>query len=101
MRGIDRARLEAWLWENGAEVIPTTNDWEVVRFKATGGTCVIYKNGKGTFSFSNQSAREALDAFAKRQPWSAVQAHRRISRKSVEETLLERDGDECFYCGRP
>jgi len=92
-------KLEAWLTEHGAEVLPTTNDWEVVRFKAIGGTCVIYKNGKGTFSFSNDSAREAMEAFANHRMWSAVAIHKRRAKQSVESKLMGRDGDECFYCG--
>lgn len=41
------ARFRAWLTANGAEVLATTNPYEVVRFRSGAGVGIIYRNERG------------------------------------------------------
>ena len=88
-----------FLTKSGAEILETTNPWEVARFKTANGVCVVYSNSKGRITYSNKYAQEAYAAFVDDRPWIAVSKKERIKRKSVEQILLERDGSKCFYCG--
>lgn len=93
--------LNEFLELHGAEILPVTNEFEQARFKTVNGTCVIYRNNKGAFSFSNDHAKVAFTAFMEDKPWNASKKHQRIMRKTIEKKLLERDGPDCFYCVRP
>lgn len=37
-------KIKAWLSSAGAEVLEPTNEWELMRFRANGHTCVVYVN---------------------------------------------------------
>lgn len=94
--------LKLWLSGRGAEVLATTNVWEVVRFKAGDKLHIIYKNGQGQLTMSVET-RKALTAFVMNSSWSAGVSRGRGNSKRdvVVSTLLERDGDECFLCCQP
>ncbi len=91
-------RLCEFLEVGGAEVLPITNPFELARFKTVNGVCVIYKNNKGSLSYSNDHARVAARHFLDGKPWSADKRHHRVQRQTVEAKLVERDGNACFYC---
>jgi hypothetical protein len=98
--------FKAWLVGRGAELLVTTNEWEVVRFKGGGVTSIIYQKLTGQRTFTGQ-AQAAWEAFKKNDPdfRLAVQRppdaflQRNKRNPPVIETLIARDGDECFYCG--
>lgn len=101
MTGIDKklARdFDVFLKAGGAEVLPTTNPWELARFKSNHGVCVVYQNAKGRVTYSNEHAHDAHSAFVDKRAWSACEVKDRVKRKTVEQLLIERDGENCFYC---
>lgn len=103
MTGVDKkiARsLQEFLAKGGAEILNTTNPWEVARFKCVHGVCVIYQNAKGKYSFSDENAHNAFAAWRDNGKWSAGAISGRIQRKTVEELIVERDGACCFFCGK-
>jgi len=95
--------FKAWLVENGSEILVPTNPYEVIRFKTDLGVGVIYCKGTGRLSSWVNGAEEAFRAFAEKKPWRAVPRTKRTSgkRKNRYETLVDRDGDTCLYCGKP
>jgi 5-methylcytosine-specific restriction endonuclease McrA len=100
--GIDKKlakRFEEFLQAGGAEILKTTNAWELARFKTANGICVVYQKANGKPSYSNEHAHNAYTAFHEKRKWTAGEIVERIRRKTVEELLIERDGNECFFCG--
>lgn len=92
-------RFNAFLQLGGAEMLLLTNEFEIARFKTVNGVCVVYRNKKGKFSFGNEFAKAAFDAFLGAKKWHASKMFVRTARAKVENKLLRRDGNECFYCG--
>lgn len=93
-----QTRLNEFLEVGGAKIMAVTNEFEVARFISANGTCVIYRNKKGVISYSNEHAEAAFQLFLRGKPWSATKVHNRVPRKTIEAKLLERDGDDCFFC---
>lgn len=91
------AGLKDWLSARGAQVLATTNPYEVVRFRAGQEVAVVYAKGNGQLTYQGL-ARKALNAFACNGAWSAGVAVKRVKRSADERTLLERDGPLCFLC---
>lgn len=92
-----RARFEAFLTERGAQIMQPTNEWEVLRFKTSHGTSIIYCNLKGGLTMTGESVA-AWNAFERNGPWRASPATKR--QKNTEgymRAILKRDGDICFY----
>ena len=95
---VNAKQLEEFLEKRGATILPTTNSWEVSRFKTVNGVCVIYTNAKHRITFSNKHAEDAYAAFKNGKEWTATAVTKRRKRKTIEEQLLNRDGYGCFYC---
>ncbi|KVL18675.1 MULTISPECIES: HNH endonuclease [Burkholderia] len=100
-----RAKFEAFLVERGAQILQPTNEWEVLRFKTSHGTSVVYCNARGGITPTGESLK-AWDAFEKCKPWRASPApKKRVKGRDrtlpMFNALLRRDGDACFYCGAP
>lgn len=92
-----------FLQARGAEILKTTNEWELIRFYANGQTSIIYKNRAGGVTYTGE-ALKAFQAYHTSQPWACdTRKHGRgPNRPSVKiRTLLARDGDKCFFCGDP
>lgn len=91
-----------WLAARGAEVLSPTNPFEVVRFRASGQTHVVYAKGTGQLTHAGE-ATKALNAFTNPgSKWSAGVATPRKSKPlPVVRRLLERDGGACFLCRKP
>lgn len=95
-------RWKAFLQANGAEILTPTNQYEVARFTTLNGVGVVYINGAGRITSWVGGAEEAFEAFKSGQPWAAVHRVNRKSKKNLRyEALVERDGNGCFYCGKP
>ncbi|MFS1522731.1 HNH endonuclease [Microbulbifer sp. 2304DJ12-6] len=91
-----------WLANHGAEMLPITNEYEVIRFRCSQGVGVIYRNSKGKFSVSGPLVIEALTAFFSSGKWAGKgKPTKGFCGNKRKQQLLKRDGDECFYCGRP
>lgn len=98
---IDVAKFTAWLREQGASVEATTSSWEVVRFRAFGKVHVIYRNKNGSLSMAG-FPMDCLAAFKRNQPMAMGFARKRkCVSDDVRAALLERDGNECFFCAQP
>ncbi len=98
-------RLTEWAIAEGAEKQALTNPYELVRLRVQGGVAIVYRkdNGKQTWNELAQKIRTAMEA---KQPWPD---DLRLVEKTVEpfvygqnaithRTLIQRDGDGCFYC---
>lgn len=85
----------------GAEVLATTNPYEVLRFKTCFGVGVVYCNGKGKETW-NREALAAREHIRQRLGSLApVKKHGRKSSAGTHQALLERDGPDCFFCLEP
>lgn len=95
----DVKRFASWLESQGAEILPLTNEYELVRFRCKKGIGVVY-GGKRGVRVSGPLVGEAVDAMKKCQLWDGKPGKRKRrcgSRRKRE--LIARDGCKCFYCG--
>lgn len=90
-------KFETYLRHHGCEILPVTNEHEAIRFRGK-QVGVLYKSG----GVSGSYVTEALIAFDKGLNWTGgpVSTGRRSNYKKEKAKLLERDGDNCFYCGK-
>jgi len=98
------AKFKAWLVGVGGDVLEPTNEWEIVRFRANGETHVVYQNKIGRVSISNPRVADAWNAYAAGKPWRAADRNDKkigYRRRPIIRSLLKRDGEDCFYCGKP
>jgi hypothetical protein len=95
-----REQIESFLRARGAECQVPTNQWEILRFRAGVDTGIVYKKADGSTTLVGP-AKEAITAFFKGMPWSAGVAVKRRRAPPRVRTVLDRDGDRCFLCGRP
>lgn len=92
-----------WLAARGAEVLTTTNEWEMVRFRSDRGVGVIYQNRAGKRSYTGP-AHDAWQGFRSNTDWRAFPRGSRRTRHRTDvvlQTLFDRDGEACFFCGDP
>lgn len=96
-------KFRQWLEQHGAELLKPTNEWEVLRYRAGPDTHVVYRNSKGRTWKAVNGAGAAVKAFNSGGAWRAP-IERKRSRPSLSTkmflALVQRDTDECFYCGR-
>lgn len=96
-------RFKEFLTARGAEILIPTNEYELIRFKTGLGVSIIY-TGKRGITYTGESAR-AYESFTKpKTSWTAAnRVVKRISgnsRSVKSRTIRERDGNNCFYCGK-
>ncbi len=89
-------RFEKWLIARGCEILPPTNEHELLRFRGR-KTGVLYSSG----AFSNDFAFWAFDAFEQNVKWygAPVNTGRHPNYRKEKIELLDRDGTKCFFCG--
>lgn len=88
--------FKEWLLENGAEIIPTTNQYEAVRYKGM-NVGVLYTSG----NVSGIAAQKTMQEFARRKQWSdRPNRFKRKDNRKKKLALIKRDGTKCFYCGK-
>lgn len=94
--------FKRYLERAGAEILAPTNMYEAVRFRENGNIGVIYQNKR--FELTSFTGKNTLEIFRKFKnfdySWSATVKKKRISKNIVIRSLAERDGQECFYCGK-
>ena len=90
-------KFRAFLTERGAEVLKPTSEWELIRFNCAAGVAIVYTDARGRTTFTGESLA-AWNAFCTSGAWSAGTAVKRKKLSPVIQTLLDRDGDSCFYC---
>lgn len=89
-----------YLVAHGAEVVATTNHYEVLRYRLDDGTFVLYRKENGSITWTTPILLH----------WQAYRDRRAVSivkrrpggqqRQNLVKALFERDGDCCFYCGQ-
>lgn len=91
-------KLKNWLRNNGAEILPVTNDYELLRFKGS-EVGIIYKSGK----HGNKYTTNAVNCFKSGRKWNGrpLNVGRKNSYKAQKKRLLIRDGNDCFFCCKP
>ena len=93
---INKDKMVKWLKMRGVEILPTTNQYELIRFN--GRECgVIYKSGKVNSDFT----KDAVECFLRNKKWDGapVNTGRKSGYKREKRALLKRDGNICFLCG--
>lgn len=98
-----REKFEAFLTARGAQILQPTNQWEVLRFKTSRGTSVVYCNAKGGITPTGECVK-AWEAFEDCSPWrgSPAPKKRQTGREKtlpLFNALIKRDGKACFFCG--
>lgn len=98
----DQAFL-ARLTAAGAEVLAPTSAYEVMRFRTCFGTGVVYRNDRNADRKWNGEARDARAHLERPGSGSLAPVTRNDSKfpAGTVQRLLERDGDECFFCRDP
>lgn len=91
-------KFKEWLENNGAEVLPVTNDYELVRFKGD-QVGVVYK----TMKTANSYTTNALNCYYHSKRWDGrpINVGRKPGYAKEKRALIIRDGTDCFYCGLP
>jgi len=97
----DLDAFKAWLRRCGAEVLATTNPYEVLRIRTFSGVHVVHRNRKGRQTWPTSIA-EIVDLFLDGgNPALSPTARTRRSSKLRQSypVLAARDGCGCFFCG--
>lgn len=94
----DVRRFKKWLINRGAEILPPTNEYEVLRFKGK-EVGVVYTTGKTSNSYTNK----AIVAWRTNKRWSGkpFKVGRKKTYTKEKIAIQKRDGCNCFYCGKP
>lgn len=94
----DIEKFKTWLSSRGCEILPPTNEFEVLRFKGK-ETGVFYSSGKTSNAYANQ----AYIAFKKNSIWNGgpISVGRNNSYRKEKISILQRDGNCCFLCDKP
>ena len=95
--------FKGYLRSLGAEVLPATNEFEILRFRTIGGVgvSVLYRRKNGSQTGTGEMEL-AIDGFYKRRAWTPGVPRALPRRKQLShriKVLRDRDGDACFYCG--
>lgn len=90
--------FKVFLNARGAEVLEPTNEWELVRFKSSRNTSIVYTNKKGEITFYGAASEAWLAFRSGSSKWRAMPSA--VMKRSKPETnsLRARDGHLCFYC---
>lgn len=95
-------KFRRWLVGHGAQILVPLEECELIRFRARNRNAVVW-NREGDLQM-NKPARLAWRAYRNGLAWSAftkAKQKRLPNAKQAVRTLLDRDGDACFYCGQP
>lgn len=102
VREKEMERFRAWLTSQGAEIHQPTNEYEFIRFRCRFGVGVVYRKSNGNFSYSSPWVSEAFATMMGDKPWSGKgKPGKRKGGSTRKRQLFDRDGDDCFYCGKP
>lgn len=92
-------KFKNYLTNAGAVVQPSTNPFELVRFKTQNGKSIVYTNKHGIItSFSSDEAHDAYTKFKQNKPLKLVN-RKRAQLTARKKNLAIRDGKQCFFCG--
>lgn len=91
-------KFEGFLKNYGCDILPPSNEYELIRWKGK-SVGVVYS----TYRTSGQYASNAVSCYKRNVKWDGGpnKLSRKGSYKKQRAKLRERDGDNCFYCGKP
>ena len=86
----------------GAEILKPTNKWEIIRARTKYGVAILWTNSRGKLT-PNDAMEKTQNDMKSGVKITPVQTIKRRATKTDQRinTLLERDGDKCFFCLRP
>jgi hypothetical protein len=89
-------KFKKWLHSYGVEILPPTNDYELLRFRGS-ETGVLYTSGKT----SNLYTDDAVICYLQNKKWEGgvISTGRKKNYINEKKAILKRDGKACFYCG--
>lgn len=97
------SEFKQWVLSHGAEIIPPTNEWEVLRLRLQGKIAIAWRNKK-SYGYTSKANTEMLslwrDYKARRSPIARASAPKKRRSQTID-LLLSRDGPNCFYCLKP
>jgi len=100
MKKNEMEKFKGWLIAQGAEMLQPTNEYEVLRFRCRKGTGVIYESKRG-LSVSGPLVMDAYACMKEARAWEGKgKPTKRVQGSFRKRQLLDRDGDNCFYCGK-
>jgi len=98
----DPTPFAEYLAAHGAEILATTNPYEILRYRMDDcGLVIIHKNGKGALSSMPAVAWSHYQDFKKNRAPSRTKRPSGASLESIRRRLIDRDGDRCCYCSCP
>lgn len=83
----------------GAEILATTNPWEIARFKTIYGVGVIYQNKRGVETWSAEAKKAYQHVMSHQGRIGHIKPKGRRTNRTSMLALKERDGWECFFSG--
>lgn len=90
-------KFKNWIEENSGEIEPSTNKYEKIRFRGI-EVGILYKSGKTNNEFTDITIHE----FKLKKIWSGRPIKmKRDTNKKTKIKIIQRDGCDCFYCGKP
>jgi hypothetical protein len=94
---LDLIKFQKWLEQGGCDILPTTNQFEALKFKGK-IIGIVYKSGKT----SNKYTARAIKFFQQGKKWDGYPTNqgRKTSYRREKEQILERDGTLCFFCNK-
>lgn len=94
---INIEKFTKYLMAYGCEILPPTNQYELLRFKGK-SVGIIYTSGKVNSKYTSN----AINCYRKGLKWNGgpVNTGRKKSYKKQKIKLLERDGTKCFFCDK-
>jgi len=99
-RHIRKEPFPKWVSRMGGELLAPTNPYETFRFKAGDATHVVYQKKTGRTAFSSPECQDIWHSYERGEdrPFHKSTRHW-LKGDPVRRALVERDGNECFYCG--
>lgn len=95
--------FKAFIVQRGAELLPPTNEWELLRFAAGPVVSIVYRTKRGATTMTGE-AEKAWSAFRAQGSWRAPGV-KPTKRKPIADgkirAIVARDGSLCFYCRDP
>lgn len=90
-------KFQKWLEQGGCDILPPTNEYEALKFKGR-IIGIVYKSGKT----SNKYTARAIKFFKENKKWDGYPPNvgRKSNYKKEKIQVLERDGDQCFFCNK-
>lgn len=97
-------KFKKFLVNCGGQLLHETNEYEVIRVQCDKGVEILYRKQSGLLTWSDELVK-AYIAYKSggTVKWKASKK-RKVNRKRgpvVVQTLLKRDGEGCWFCGKP